>query len=211
MTHGITFVEIEGKKAAHYDINDTKNRYHISQPSTLREIAKISGGEVFLRGKYITDRSMASISEPPLYIQIKGSQLQLKKAIEYISKIKDRSSTDILKDLEVVVPFDNKEAVLDTSFNLKQRLVGTQGSYFKYIQNKTYCTVQLKSTKDKSYLGIHLIAPSNDMLKKAEDLVIDLISTIKREYDRFVKRRDQATKSMQSIEQMNSRYYMPPQ
>ena len=207
----VKYVEIDGANAAHFDINDAKNRYHLSKQSTLKEISKSTKSELTLKGKYTYDREMSTISEPPLYIQITGQIDNIKLAIERIYNLKDKSSDEMMKELELVVPVNMKEAVFDTSFNIRQRLVGTQGSYFKYIYNKTFCTLQLKGTNEKGYLGIQLVAPSPEMLKKAEGLVVDLIETIKREYDRFVKRRDQSFKSMQSIEQMTSRYYMPPQ
>eukprot|EP00835_Amoeboradix_gromovi_P001757 NODE_87_length_21935_cov_0.397142.p8 type:complete len:215 gc:universal NODE_87_length_21935_cov_0.397142:6471-7115(+) len=214
MTQGgkfVEYVEIEGEKVAHFVINDVQNRYHLSKPSTLKEIGKLTKTELHLKGKYAPDRESATISEPALYIQITGPIDNVKKAIEMIYNVKDKTSEQMMKELETVIPLNMKEAILDSAFNIRQRLVGNQGTYFKYIQNKSFCTVQLKGSNEKDYLGIHLIAPSIEMLKKAEDLVNDLISTTKREYERFVKRRNQSLKSMQSIEQMNNRYYMPPQ
>ena len=214
MTQGgkfVKYIDIDSAKAAHFDINDVKNRYHLSKQSTLKEIGKLTKTEIYLKGKYFADRDMSTISEPPLYIQIKGPIDNIKQAVERIYDIKDKSSEEMLKELEMIIPLNMKDAVLDSAFNIRQRLVGTQGSYFKYIQNKTFCTVQLKGSNEKEYLGVHLVAPSIEMLHKAEELVADLISTLKREYERFVKRREQSLKSMQTVEQMSTRYYMPPQ
>eukprot|EP00834_Sanchytrium_tribonematis_P000560 NODE_10_length_61504_cov_0.956502.p32 type:complete len:216 gc:universal NODE_10_length_61504_cov_0.956502:56779-57426(+) len=215
MTQGeskfVKFVEVEGSQMAHYDINDCKNRFFLSKAATLRELGNQTKAKLELKGKYTSDRKFASIAEPPLYIQISGHMEDITKAIKKITVVKDKSAGEMLKELEKVIPIEMRDAVLDSSFSIRQRLVGTQGTYFKYIQNKTFCTVQLKGSNEKDYLGIHLIAPSLEMLKKAEELVLDLISTIKREYARHVKRRENALRSMKSIEQMTSRYYMPPQ
>ena len=83
------------------------------------------------------------------------------------------------------------------SFPVRAKIVGPQGSYVKHIQQVTGSRVQLKGRgsgfsefpggpkEEEKDMYIEIRAPEEEQVESAKELVLDLIKTVKVEYERF--------------------------
>ena len=99
----------------------------------------------------------------------------------------------------------------EPGFNLKGKLLGPQGSFFKHIQSETSCKIQIRgrgSGYAESVSGIelpeplflHITGPNEACIQAGQRLVEDLLATVRRDYDAF--------KSKQAAKQTG--YYANP-
>ncbi|ORZ03669.1 hypothetical protein BCR43DRAFT_483759 [Syncephalastrum racemosum] len=196
----------DGEFVKDIPINDLKNRYMLTRGATQSQIQRDTGADVTTRGKYYPDKSLATASEPPLYLHISASNKeQLDKAVEQIE--------DMIKNVAPPAPtpahhhherrerrfYEHKVYVgLESSphFNLRAKIVGPQGAYVKHIQQETGTRVQLKGKGSGFYesstgvesdeaLHVHISSPREDGMETAIKLTEDLIDTVKAEYERF--------------------------
>lgn len=156
------------------DINDCRHRYLITKPTTQAAIEVLTGATLLTKGKFLPDRTMATVAVPALTIEISGpDEVVLKDASGLIKEIMDRGSSaeaDILKRLSEKksksVGSSVSPALLDQllhtalsakcylsfepDFNtmpfhkIRCKILGPQGSYIKHIAAVSGAEVSLR-------------------------------------------------------------------
>ncbi|OKL59006.1 hypothetical protein UA08_05671 [Talaromyces atroroseus] len=146
------------------DVNGLRNRYALTRGSTQRMIKEETGADVTTRGSYYPDRSMATPTNPPLYLHVTSTTREgLDKAIEKIEELMKQELPNLVDERrfrrreeqpqverdefgrrkwpEERIPIDLEPI---PGFNLRAQVVGQGGAYVKHIQQKTGCKVQIK-------------------------------------------------------------------
>ncbi|RYP19844.1 hypothetical protein DL765_003098 [Monosporascus sp. GIB2] len=200
------------------EVNDLRNRYLLTKGSTQKMIKDETGADVTTRGSYYPDKSMATPSNPPLYLHVTSTSKEgLDKAVEKIEELMKQELPNLVderrfrrRDQEQVerdefgrrkwpeakIPI-NLEPV--QGFNLRAQVVGHGGSYVKHIQQETGCRVQIKG-RGSGYLEaatnresdedmyLHVAGPDPKMVDKAKELCEDLLANVKEQYEEFKAR-----------------------
>lgn len=151
------------------EINDIRNRYLLTKAQTQNQIHEDTGATITTKGLWYPDKSLASTSEPPLYLHISAmTKESLDQAIEKVNEIIQSEMPQLIEDrqakrsefenqkrqqslqqqqsgrrewLEEKVPI-NLESL--RNFNIRRKVVGPQGMFVKYIQMETGTRVQIK-------------------------------------------------------------------
>ncbi|KMU72401.1 hypothetical protein CISG_03049 [Coccidioides immitis RMSCC 3703] len=166
------------------EVNDLRNRYTLTKGATQRMaptteaamhigvahrknkfsfIKEETGADVTTRGSYLPDKSMATPSNPPLYLHVTSTTKEgLEKAIEKIDELMKQELPNLVdqrrfqrRDREPVErdefgrrkwPEERIPIGLEplAGFNLRAQVVGQGGQYVKHIQQETGCRVQIK-------------------------------------------------------------------
>ncbi|KAI1479467.1 KH domain protein [Daldinia eschscholtzii] len=200
------------------EVNDLRNRYLLTKSSTQKMIKEETGADVTTRGNYYPDKSMATPSNPPLYLHITStSKTGLEAAVAKIEELMKQELPNLVderrfrrRDQEQVerdefgrrkwpeakIPIGLEEI---RGFNLRAQIVGHGGSYVKHIQQETGCRVQIKG-RGSGYLEastnresdddmyLHVAGPDPKMVEKAKELCEDLIANVKEQYEEFKSR-----------------------
>ncbi|KAL7624365.1 hypothetical protein AAE478_005929 [Parahypoxylon ruwenzoriense] len=207
------------------EVNDLRNRYLLTKSSTQKMIKEETGAESWLtlkdvttRGNYYPDKSMATPSNPPLYLHVTStSKTGLESAVTKIEELMKQELPNLVderrfrrRDQEQVerdefgrrkwpeakIPINLEEI---RGFNLRAQVVGHGGSYVKHIQQETGCRVQIKG-RGSGYLEastnresdedmyLHVAGPDPKMVEKAKSLCEDLIDNVKEQYEAFKSR-----------------------
>ncbi|KAI1210615.1 uncharacterized protein F4807DRAFT_459457 [Annulohypoxylon truncatum] len=200
------------------EVNDLRNRYLLTKSSTQKMIKEETGADVTTRGNYYPDKSMATPSNPPLFLHITStSKTGLEAAVAKIEEMMKQELPNLVderrfrrRDQEQVerdefgrrkwpeakIPIGLEEI---RGFNLRAQIVGHGGSYVKHIQQETGCRVQIKgrgsgyleaSTNRESddEMYLHVAGPDPKMVDKAKELCEDLIANVKEQYEEFKSR-----------------------
>ncbi|KAI0009280.1 hypothetical protein F4779DRAFT_582817 [Xylariaceae sp. FL0662B] len=200
------------------EVNDLRNRYLLTKGSTQKMIKDETGADVTTRGNYYPDKSMATPSNPPLYLHVtstskSGLELAIQKIEELMKqelpnlvderRFRRRDQEQVERDEfgrrkwpEAKIPINLEEI---RGFNLRAQVVGHGGSYVKHIQQETGCRVQIKG-RGSGYLEastnresdddmyLHVAGPDPKMVEKAKELCEDLIANVKEQYEEFKAR-----------------------
>ncbi|KAK4216269.1 hypothetical protein QBC37DRAFT_279762 [Rhypophila decipiens] len=148
------------------EVNDLRNRYLITKGSTQKMIKDETGADVTTRGSYYPDKSMATPSNPPLYLHVTSTSKEgLEKAVAKIEEMMKQELPQLVderrfrrREQEERPPVERDEfgrrkwpeekIAIDMEsvpgFNLRAQVVGHGGAYVKHIQNETGCRVQIK-------------------------------------------------------------------
>ncbi|KAI2632406.1 hypothetical protein GGR54DRAFT_627748 [Hypoxylon sp. NC1633] len=198
------------------EVNDLRNRYLLTKSSTQKMVNNTL--DVTTRGNYYPDKSMATPSNPPLYLHITStSKTGLESAVAKIEEMMKQELPNLVderrfrrRDQEQVerdefgrrkwpeakIPINLEEI---RGFNLRAQIVGHGGSYVKHIQQETGCRVQIKG-RGSGYLEastnresdddmyLHVAGPDPNMVEKAKELCEDLIANVKEQYEEFKSR-----------------------
>ncbi|KAI0376154.1 hypothetical protein F5Y04DRAFT_273940 [Hypomontagnella monticulosa] len=198
------------------EVNDLRNRYLLTKSSTQKMVNNTL--DVTTRGNYYPDKSMATPSNPPLYLHITStSKAGLESAVSKIEELMKQELPNLVderrfrrRDQEQVerdefgrrkwpeakIPIGLEEI---RGFNLRAQIVGHGGSYVKHIQQETGCRVQIKG-RGSGYLEastnresdddmyLHVAGPDPKMVDKAKELCEDLIANVKEQYEEFKSR-----------------------
>ncbi|KAI1101900.1 hypothetical protein F4804DRAFT_343622 [Jackrogersella minutella] len=198
------------------EVNDLRNRYLLTKSHTQKMVNNTL--DVTTRGNYYPDKSMATPSNPPLYLHITStSKAGLESAVSKIEELMKQELPNLVderrfrrRDQEQVErdEFGRRkwpEAKITIGleeirgFNLRAQIVGHGGSYVKHVQQETGCRVQIKgrgsgyleaSTNHESEddMYLHVAGPDPKMVDKARELCEDLISNVKEQYEEFKSR-----------------------
>ncbi|KAJ1555858.1 hypothetical protein HK405_011652 [Cladochytrium tenue] len=176
------------------EINDFKNRFLLTKGATQSDIKKSTGADVVTRGKYYSDKSVATEKDPPLYLHISAvSQEILDAAVAKIEDIMKQPPPSLLST-KVFLGFEPER-----SFNVRAKIVGPQGQYVKHIQQATGTRVILRgqgsgydgvgaAEAEDEQLHILVSGQNEDGIDKAKGLCEDLIKTVKDMYEQFKNR-----------------------
>ncbi|KAI9843871.1 MAG: hypothetical protein M1837_006024 [Sclerophora amabilis] len=158
------------------EVNDLRNRYTLTKGPTQKMIKEETGaGTLYLipsefiqnhvttRGSYLPDKSMATPSNPPLYLHITSTNKEgLEKAILKVEELMKQELPNLVderrfrrREPEQVErdeygrrkwPEERIPISLEPipGFNLRAQVVGHGGAYVKHIQQETRCRVQIK-------------------------------------------------------------------
>ncbi|KAH8888181.1 hypothetical protein GQ53DRAFT_749104 [Thozetella sp. PMI_491] len=200
------------------EVNDLRNRYLLTKSSTQKMIIDETGADVTTRGSYYPDKSMATPSNPSLYLHITSTTKEgLEKAVARVEELMKQELPQLVderrfrrRDQEPVerdelgrrkwpeekIPI-NMESL--PGFNLRAQVVGQGGSYVKHIQQETGCRVQIKG-RGSGYVEVatgresdedmflHVAGPDPRMVEKAKELCEDLLSNVREAYEEFKAR-----------------------
>ncbi|KAK3946190.1 hypothetical protein QBC46DRAFT_248318 [Diplogelasinospora grovesii] len=197
------------------EVNDLRNRYILTKGSTQKMIKDETGADLTTRGKYYPDKSMATPSNPPLYLHVTSTTKEgLEKAVAKIEEMmkqelpqlvderrfRRRDQDQVERDEfgrrkwpEEKIPIDLEPV---PGFNLRASVVGHGGAYVKHIQQETGCRVQIKG-RGSGYIEastgresdedmfLHVAGPDPAMVEKAKGLCEDLLANVKEQYEEF--------------------------
>ncbi|KAL2002018.1 hypothetical protein VTN02DRAFT_804 [Thermoascus thermophilus] len=197
------------------EVNDLRNRYTLTKGSTQKMIKEETGADVTTRGSYYPDKSMATPSNPPLYLHVTSTTKEgLEKAVARIEELMKQELPNLVDERrfrrrepenferdefgrrkwpEERIPIDLEPI---PGFNLRAQVVGQGGAYVKHIQQKTRCKVQIKgrgsgftevSTGKESDepMYLHVAGPDPNDVKAAKELCEDLLANVREQYQRF--------------------------
>ncbi|KAF9174481.1 hypothetical protein BGX21_007370 [Mortierella sp. AD011] len=200
------------------DINDVKHRYYLTKGSYQTELQRETGADITTRGRYYSDRSLATEKDPPLYLHVTAlTQEALDLAVKKINELieKPQHPTPLAPQRESFQPnprmhggpprhqsFHARVAIgieSDRMFNVRAKVVGPGGQYVKHVQNETKTRVQLKGygsgylevdtgRESDEPLYINIIGNTQEDVDAAERLCKDLVETVKAEYERMKSR-----------------------
>ncbi|KAF9110552.1 hypothetical protein BGX27_006188 [Mortierella sp. AM989] len=200
------------------DINDVKHRYTLTKGSVQTQLQRDTGADITTRGRYYSDRSLATEKDPPLYLHVTAlTQEALDLAVKKINELIEEAqhSTPLPPQRESFQPnprmhggpprhqtFHARVAIgieSDRLFNVRAKIVGPGGQYVKHVQNETKTRVQLKGygsgylevdtgRESDEPLYINIIGNSQEDVDAAERLCKDLVETVKAEYERMKSR-----------------------
>lgn len=200
------------------EINDLRNRYTLTKGAVQKMIKDETGADVTTRGSYFPDKSMATASNPPLYLHVTStSQEGLEAAIVKIEELmkqdlpqlvderrfRRREQEHIERDEFGRRKWPEEKILINlepiVGFNLRAQVVGHGGAYVKHIQQETGCRVQIKG-RGSGYIEtstqregdedmfLHVAGPDPKMVEKAKELCQDLLGTVREEYENFKNR-----------------------
>ncbi|RMZ83771.1 hypothetical protein DV738_g856, partial [Chaetothyriales sp. CBS 135597] len=178
-------------------------------------IKEETGADITTRGSYYPDKSLATATNPPLYLHVTStSRSGLEKAIARIEELMKQELPNLVderrfrrRDQDTVerdefgrrkwpeerIPL-NMENV--PGFNLRAQVVGQGGAYVKHIQQESGCKVQIKgrgsgfmehSTGQESDepIYLHVTAPQPQQVQKGKELCEDLLASVRQNYEHF--------------------------
>ncbi|OXV11992.1 hypothetical protein Egran_00245 [Elaphomyces granulatus] len=207
------------------EVNDLRNRYTLTKGSTQRMIKDDTGAveknahyvyqDVTTRGSYYPDKTMATPSNPPLYLHVTSTTREgLENAVAHIDDLMKQELPNLVDERrfrrrepeqferdefgrrkwpEERIPIDLEPI---PGFNLRAQVVGQGGAYVKHIQQKTRCKVQIKghgsgftehSTGKESDepMYLHVAGPDPKDVQSARELCEDLLTNVREQYQRF--------------------------
>ncbi|ETI23554.1 hypothetical protein G647_05356 [Cladophialophora carrionii CBS 160.54] len=197
------------------EVNDLRNRYTLTKGSTQKMIKEETGADVTTRGSYYPDKTMATATNPPLYLHVTStSKAGLEKAIAKIEELMQQELPNLVDERrfrrrepeqferdefgrrkwpEERIPIDMENI---PGFNLRAQVVGQGGAYVKHIQQETGCRVQIKgrgsgfmehSTGQESDepMYLHVAGPQPPMVQKAKELCEDLLANVRINFEHF--------------------------
>ncbi|KAI9751686.1 MAG: hypothetical protein M4579_005951 [Chaenotheca gracillima] len=197
------------------EVNDLRNRYTLTKGSTQKMIKEETGADVTTRGSYLPDKSMATPSNPPLYLHITSVNKEgLEKAIEKVEELMKQELPNLVDERrfrrrepeqverdefgrkkwpEERIPIDLEPI---QGFNLRAQVVGHGGAYVKHIQQETRCRVQIKGRgsgfmehgtgrESDEDMYLHVAGPDPNEVQHAKELCEDLLGNVKEQYERF--------------------------
>ncbi|KAL2223367.1 hypothetical protein M432DRAFT_629624 [Thermoascus aurantiacus ATCC 26904] len=197
------------------EVNDLRNRYILTKGSTQKMIKEETGADVTTRGSYYPDKSLATPSNPPLYLHVTSTTREgLEKALAKIEELMKQELPNLVDERrfrrrehdnverdefgrrkwpEEKIPIGLEPI---PGFNLRAQVVGQGGAYVKHIQQKTRCKVQIKgrgsgfteaSTGKESDepMYLHVAGPNPEDVKAAKELCEDLLANVREQYQRF--------------------------
>ncbi|KAJ3414869.1 hypothetical protein HDV05_005933 [Chytridiales sp. JEL 0842] len=193
------------------EINDLKNRYLLTKGSTQTDIKKETGCDIVTRGKYYSDKTLATSQEPPLYLHITAATEEiLEKAVKMVEELIAQASLPVAPDRSQAGGYNHPprqqftEKVFlgfesDRPYNTRGKIVGPGGQFVKHIQQETGTKVFLKG-KGSGYdyqnntegadepLHLFISGWNEDAVKKAVDLCEDLVKTVRDDYEEQKKK-----------------------
>ncbi|KAL1996995.1 hypothetical protein VTN49DRAFT_7860 [Thermomyces lanuginosus] len=197
------------------EVNDLRNRYLLTKGSTQKMIKEETGADVTTRGSYYPDKSLATPSNPPLYLHVTSTTREgLEKAVAKIEELmkqelpnlvderrfRRQREADVERDEfgrrkwpEERIPIDLEPI---PGFNLRAQVVGQGGAYVKHIQYKTGCRVQIKGRgsgfreagtdrESDEPMYLHVTGPDPKEVQHAKELCEDLLANVREQYQRF--------------------------
>ncbi|KAL1842987.1 hypothetical protein VTJ49DRAFT_3464 [Mycothermus thermophilus] len=147
------------------EVNDLRNRYLLTKGATQKMIKEETGADVTTRGSYYPDKSLATPSNPPLYLHVTSTTKEgLEKAVAKIEELMKQELPQLVDERRFRRREQEQQPVerdefgrrkwpeekipigLDPvpGFNLRAQVVGHGGAYVKHIQQETGCRVQIK-------------------------------------------------------------------
>ncbi|KAK0705017.1 hypothetical protein B0H67DRAFT_368313 [Lasiosphaeris hirsuta] len=147
------------------EVNDLRNRYLLTKGSTQKMIKDDTGADVTTRGSYYPDKSMATPTNPPLYLHVTSTSKEgLDKAVAKIEEMmkqelpqlvderrfrrRDQEQPQVERDEFGRRKWPEERITIGLEsvpgFNLRAQVVGHGGAYVKHIQQETGCRVQIK-------------------------------------------------------------------
>jgi len=201
----------KGKFCKNIEINDVKNKYMLTKASLLDKLQEETKAEIITRGKYYSNKALATPKDPPLYLHVAAeTQEILDNAVKKIQEIID-SKPPVIVHTDTTTSAYHKPAgqaskrfhtakifigIDDRSFNIKPKLIGIQGANVKHIHRETGARLQLRGkgsgfieqtsgTEAFEPMFFHISSLTEEGLEKAKQLVDDLIKTVKAEYEKF--------------------------
>lgn len=208
---------------ASIEINDSRHRYVLTKTATQMNIGEQTSTLIQTRGKYLPDKSMASVLNPALYLEVSGpTQESVDKAVAKIKEIMEnglieakRPTTAEVKGTlidKVFLPFDFDYARMG-SYNIRGKMIGPQGAYIKHINASANveCSVrgrgsghvELGSGPSSIDESIHLYIQGfrEEDMKLAKALCEDLLQSVQEEYQ---------TEYAKIVSRVNPPYYGNP-
>ncbi|KAI9797788.1 MAG: hypothetical protein M1833_005291 [Piccolia ochrophora] len=200
------------------EVNDLRNRYTLTKGSTQKMIKEETGADVTTRGSYYPDKSMASPSNPPLYLHITSTSKDgLEQAIAKVEELMKQELPNLVDERrfrrrepeqverdefgrrkwpEERIPIDLEPV---QGFNLRAQVVGHGGAYVKHIQQETRCRVQIKGRgsgfmehgtgqESDEPMYLHVAGPDPKEVQHAKELCEDLLGNVKQQYEQFKER-----------------------
>ncbi|RMZ85946.1 hypothetical protein DV737_g131, partial [Chaetothyriales sp. CBS 132003] len=197
------------------EVNDLRNRYTLTKGSTQKMIKEETGADITTRGSYYPDKSLATATNPPLYLHVTStSRSGLEKAIAKIEELMKQELPNLVderrfrrRDQDTVerdefgrrkwpeerIPLEMENV---PGFNLRAQVVGQGGAYVKHIQQESGCKVQIKgrgsgfmehSTGQESEepMFLHVTAPQPQQVQKGKELCEDLLASVRQNYEHF--------------------------
>ncbi|EEP81925.1 conserved hypothetical protein [Uncinocarpus reesii 1704] len=177
------------------EVNDLRNRYTLTKGATQRMIKDETGADVTTRGSYLPDKSMATPSNPPLYLHVTSTSKEgLEKAIAKIEELMKQELPDLVdqrrfqrKEREPVErdefgrrkwPEERIPIGLESlpGFNLRAQVIKGRGSGFKEHGTN-------QESDEPMYL--HVLGPDPVEVQKAKELCEDLLANVKEQFERF--------------------------
>lgn len=130
------------------DINESRHRYYLMKPTTIKEIEEEFKVTIAVKGKYYPDRKLAAKDgELPLFIEVSSNDVKaISEAVKKINSLKENgppkgssgtetasSSSELKPSLQVAAglaakvfaPFDVDAAQL-AGINVRQKILGPQ-------------------------------------------------------------------------------------
>ncbi|TVY73457.1 Uncharacterized protein LSUE1_G003338 [Lachnellula suecica] len=199
------------------EVNDLRNRYTLTKGSTQKMIKEDTGADVTTRGNYYPDKSMATSTNPPLYLHVTSTTKQgLEQAVQKIEELMKQELPNLVDERrfrrrEPEVERDEfgrrkwpeERITIDfepiPGFNLRAQVVGHGGAYVKHIQQETRCRVQIKGRgsgfmeqgtgqESNEDMYLHVAGPDPGEVQKAKELCEDLLKNVRDQYEEFKSR-----------------------
>ncbi|KAL3960093.1 hypothetical protein ACCO45_005210 [Purpureocillium lilacinum] len=148
------------------EVNDLRNRYTLTKGATQKMIKDETGADVTTRGSYYPNKSMATPTNPPLYLHVTSRTKEgLEAAVAKIDELIQQELPQLVderrfrrRDQEQQPQVERDEygrrkwpeekitVGLESlpGFNIRAQIVGAGGAYVKHIQSETGCRVQIK-------------------------------------------------------------------
>ncbi|KAF9432691.1 hypothetical protein BGZ76_010453 [Entomortierella beljakovae] len=206
------------------DINDLKNRYTLTKGSVQTQLQRDTGADVTTRGRYYSDRSLATEKDPPLYLHVTAvTQESLDMAVEKINELMEeaqnsapppppppRESFQSNPRMQGGPPrhqsFHARVSIgleSERMFNVRAKIVGPGGQYVKHVQNETKTRVQLKG-QGSGYFEVETGRESE------EPLYINIIGNTQEDVDEAERLCKDLVETVKAeYEKMKSRPPMP--
>ncbi|KIW05435.1 uncharacterized protein PV09_03945 [Verruconis gallopava] len=198
------------------EINHLRNRYTLTKGAFQKMIKEQTGADVTTKGVYVPDSNTATITAPPLYLQITAqSKDALEKAVKLIEEEMEKDLPNLIDERRFRGRREQEDVERDEfgrrkwpeeripiplepipGFNLRAQVVGSQGSYVKYIQHETGCRVQIKGRgsgfiehdtgrESDEQMYLHVSGRQKENVERAKELALELLQNVKKQYDLF--------------------------
>ncbi|KAI9680587.1 MAG: hypothetical protein M1817_004027 [Caeruleum heppii] len=197
------------------EVNDLRNRYTLTKGSTQKMIKEETGADVTTRGSYYPDKSMATSTNPPLYLHVTSTSKDgLERAVAKIEELMQQELPNLVDERrfrrrepdpverdefgrrkwpEERVPIEIEPV---QGFNLRAQVVGHGGAYVKHIQQETRCRVQIKGRgsgftenatgrESDEPMYLHIAGPDPNEVQRAKELCEDLLKNVAEQHERF--------------------------
>nr|POE85526.1 uncharacterized protein c30d11.14c [Quercus suber] len=215
--------EQDGDYIKDIEVNDLRNRYTLTKGSTQKMIKEETGADVTTRGSYYPDKSMATPANPLLYLHVTSTTKDgLERAVKMIEELMTQELPNLVDERrfgrrppreegppverdnygrrkwpEEHIPIDLEPI---PGFNLRAQVVGSGGSYVKWIQTETHCRVQIKGrgsgyfehetgVESDQPMYLSIAGPEEDMIARAKEMCLELLSSVRDNYEQYKERR----------------------